>query len=157
MLAGRSLGAEQLRRALPALLGVPLVAGLVAALGERAGLFAPGPAIAVLTVLTLGGTLFFAAAHARRIDALARERTRLEGLFQRTFENAAVGMAHLDAEGRWLRVNDRLCEILGRSREELRGTTLRGVSHPDDAAAAPRPSRRSQPEPSTATASSSVA
>ena len=62
VLAGRSLGAEQLRRALPALLGIPLVSGFAAALGERAGLFEPGPAIAVLTLLTLGGTLFFAAA-----------------------------------------------------------------------------------------------
>jgi len=134
VLAGRSLGAEQLRRALPALLGIPLASGLAAALAVRLDHLGPSAAIALLTLLTLGGTGLFAATHARRIDALARERSRLEGLFRRTFENAAVGIAHLDADGRWLRVNDRLCEILGRSREELRSATLIGVTHPEDVA-----------------------
>ncbi len=39
--------------------------------------------------------------------------------FRITFEQAAVGIAHVALDGRWLRVNDRLCTILGYSREEL--------------------------------------
>ena len=35
-----------------------------------------------------------------------------EERFRATFEQAAVGMAHLSPEGRWLRVNGKLCEIL---------------------------------------------
>ena len=43
-------------------------------------------------------------------DASVRE---LEARFRATFELAAVGIAHVDLGGRWLRVNSKLCEILG--------------------------------------------
>ncbi|MFO7597794.1 MAG: PAS domain S-box protein [Desulfocurvibacter africanus] len=49
-----------------------------------------------------------------------------------TFEQAAVGMAHLDLEGRFLRVNRRLCEITGYSPHELTQRTLREITHPED-------------------------
>src|SRR3989442_47249 len=42
-----------------------------------------------------------------------------EEKFRGTFENAAVGIAHKDAEGRLLRVNERYCNIVGYTREEL--------------------------------------
>lgn len=57
---------------------------------------------------------------------------RRERLFRRTFENAAVGMAHVSTDGKWLQVNDRLCQILGYTREELLRKTFQDVSHPDD-------------------------
>ena len=38
----------------------------------------------------------------------------------------------LSQEGRFLRVNSALCELLGRSEDELLGETLQGVTHPDD-------------------------
>jgi PAS domain-containing protein len=38
-----------------------------------------------------------------------------EERFRLTFEQAAVGMAHLSVDGRWLDVNDRLCQLLGRA------------------------------------------
>ena len=47
-------------------------------------------------------------------DAL-RESRRFRG----TFENAAVGISISESDGAWLRVNQRLCEILGYSRAEL--------------------------------------
>lgn len=49
-----------------------------------------------------------------------------------TFEQAAVGIAHVDAEGRWLRVNRKLCDITGYSREELLTLTFQEITHPDD-------------------------
>ena len=49
-----------------------------------------------------------------------------------TFEQAAVGIAHVGLDGRWLRVNDRLCAIVGYSREELLRITFQDVTHPDD-------------------------
>ncbi|MGB7324679.1 MAG: CheR family methyltransferase, partial [Rubripirellula sp.] len=42
-----------------------------------------------------------------------------EARFRATFDNAAVGIAHVAPDGQWLRVNDRLCAILGYGREEL--------------------------------------
>ena len=53
-------------------------------------------------------------------------------LFQATFEQAAVGIGRLGAEGQWLEVNQKLCDILGYSREELRGLDLEHITHPED-------------------------
>lgn len=62
-----------------------------------------------------------------------REQLRTsEQLFRATFENAAVGMAHVGLNGRWLRVNDRLCSILGFSREELLALSFQEITYPDD-------------------------
>ncbi len=58
-----------------------------------------------------------------------------ESRFRSTFENAAVGMAQLSLDGRWLAVNDKLCSILGYSKTELLALTLRQISHPEDRAA----------------------
>ncbi len=55
-----------------------------------------------------------------------------EARFRGTFDNAAVGIAHVDLDGRWLLVNQRLCEIVGYPREELLKKSLRDLIHPDD-------------------------
>ncbi|MCW5935965.1 MAG: PAS domain S-box protein [Fimbriimonadaceae bacterium] len=55
-----------------------------------------------------------------------------EQKFRAKFYNAAVGMAHVSLDGRWQLVNDRLCEILGYSREELLQMSFADITHPDD-------------------------
>ena len=55
-----------------------------------------------------------------------------EQRFRATFDQAAVGFAQTDLDGRWLRINDRLCEILGRRREDMLGRSFADVTHPDD-------------------------
>lgn len=55
-----------------------------------------------------------------------------EERFRATFEQIAVGLAHVGLEGRWLRVNHKLCEILGYTREELLNLTWSEISHTDD-------------------------
>jgi len=62
-------------------------------------------------------------------DASRRE---VEARFRATFEQAAVGIGHVDAEGRWLRVNGRLCEIAGHERGALLGKRFQDITHPDD-------------------------
>lgn len=52
--------------------------------------------------------------------------------FRATFDQAAVGMAHVSLEGKWLHVNDKICEILGYSREILLGLTFQEVTYPPD-------------------------
>jgi PAS domain S-box-containing protein len=64
-------------------------------------------------------------------DAEARLRES-EARFRRTFELAGSGMAHIGMDRRFIRVNRRLCEILGYSEHELLGLTGRQISHPDD-------------------------
>lgn len=48
------------------------------------------------------------------------------------FQQAAVGMCQLDAHQRFALVNDRYCEIVGRSREQLIGRPMSEVIHPED-------------------------
>ncbi|MBL8260465.1 MAG: PAS domain S-box protein [Candidatus Competibacteraceae bacterium] len=52
--------------------------------------------------------------------------------FRATFEQAAVGMAHVAPDGRWLLVNDCFCQLLGYSRSELLTKTFQAITHPDD-------------------------
>ena len=55
-----------------------------------------------------------------------------EARFRATFEQAAVGMAHVALDGTWLRVNHRLCTKLGYTAAELRARTFQDITHPDD-------------------------
>jgi len=55
-----------------------------------------------------------------------------EERFRQTFELAASGMAHVTLDGYFLRVNPSLCEMLGYSREELIGCSVKELSHPED-------------------------
>jgi PAS domain S-box-containing protein len=57
-----------------------------------------------------------------------------ESRFRAIFEQAAIGMADSSLEARFIRVNQRFCEIMGYSREELLGLTFREITHPDDLA-----------------------
>jgi two-component system CheB/CheR fusion protein len=54
--------------------------------------------------------------------------------FRNTFENAAVGMAHIDGDGAWLRVNQRLCKITGYTQSELQQHSSHTLTHEDDLA-----------------------
>ena len=69
------------------------------------------------------------------------ERTRAEealneseDLLRRTFDNAAVGIALVSPDGKWLRVNHRLCETLGYSNDELLNLTFQELTYPPDLA-----------------------
>ena len=52
--------------------------------------------------------------------------------FKATFDQAAVGITHIAPNGRWLRVNDRFCEITGYTREELQDMTFESITYPED-------------------------
>ncbi|HLK55424.1 MAG TPA: PAS domain S-box protein [Chthonomonadaceae bacterium] len=71
-------------------------------------------------------------AERRRTEEALREG---EEQFRATFEQAAVGIAHVRTDGQWLRVNRKLCEIVGYTREELLPRTFQDITHPDDLAA----------------------
>jgi PAS domain S-box-containing protein len=48
------------------------------------------------------------------------------------FEQTRGGIAQMDLKGRFLLVNDRYCEIVGRSREELMDLHMQDITHPED-------------------------
>jgi len=52
--------------------------------------------------------------------------------FRITFEEAALGIAHVALDGHWLRVNRKLCEITGYSRQQLLSMTFQEITYPDD-------------------------
>ncbi|MCQ8105105.1 PAS domain S-box protein [Methylomonas sp. SURF-2] len=52
--------------------------------------------------------------------------------FRAFFDLAAVGIAQVSPEGRWMRVNQKLCDIVGYSHEELATKTFQDITHPDD-------------------------
>lgn len=52
--------------------------------------------------------------------------------FRAFFDLAAVGIAQVSPEGCWMRVNQKLCDIVGYSHEELATKTFQDITHPDD-------------------------
>ncbi|MCT7985636.1 PAS domain S-box protein [Laspinema sp. A4] len=55
-----------------------------------------------------------------------------EARFRTTFEQAAVGVAHVDFEGRFIRINQRFCDIVGYSKAAMLALTFQEITHPDD-------------------------
>ncbi len=55
--------------------------------------------------------------------------------FHNSFEDAGAGLALITTDGRWLRVNRAVCEILDVPREDLIGFSIDARTHPDDALA----------------------
>jgi PAS domain S-box-containing protein len=70
-------------------------------------------------------------------DAREAESQRLAAmaLWQQGFDAAPIGMVLTSPDdGRYIRANDAMCRMLGRSREELLQLTIAEVTHPDDRA-----------------------
>ena len=55
-----------------------------------------------------------------------------DSFFQSAFEFAAIGMALVSPEGKWLQVNRSVCKITGYSEAELLERTFQDITHPDD-------------------------
>jgi PAS domain S-box-containing protein len=65
----------------------------------------------------------------KQAEAALRES---EERFYNAFEYAAIGMALVAPDGRWLKVNPALCDIVGYSEQELLATDIQTITHPDD-------------------------
>lgn len=63
----------------------------------------------------------------RTINALDNEI-----LFQTTFEQALLGMAHVTPDGVFIKVNKQLCEILGYAKDEIKGKNFAEITYPED-------------------------
>ena len=61
-------------------------------------------------------------------EALRESEERFYG----AFEHAPIGVALVSPEGRWLKVNRALCELVGYSEAELLARTFQDITHPED-------------------------
>jgi PAS domain S-box-containing protein len=66
------------------------------------------------------------------LEHKTRELQKSEERFRAAFGHAAVGIGMSNLEGRFLEVNQKLCDIVGYSAEELRQLTFVELTHPDD-------------------------
>jgi PAS domain S-box-containing protein len=69
----------------------------------------------------------------QNITAL-RSAERELSQFRAAFEQTTIGMGLIAPDGRYLRVNDALCEITGYEAGQLLETTVDAITHPDDVA-----------------------
>ncbi|GJL62673.1 MAG: hypothetical protein NPIRA04_13270 [Nitrospirales bacterium] len=63
-----------------------------------------------------------------------QELHNIENRFQKYFESGLVGMAISSLGNNWVEVNDRLCDMLGFSRQELEDRAWEEFTHPEDLA-----------------------
>jgi PAS domain S-box-containing protein len=68
------------------------------------------------------------------IELFEKKRALQEGeeRFRKAFEDAPIGVALVDPQGRWLRVNRALCEMLGHPEARFLSSTVGELIHPDD-------------------------
>ncbi|MCK1368045.1 PAS domain S-box protein [Bradyrhizobium sp. 62] len=69
-----------------------------------------------------------------KLHAAEEARRASEARLAATYEAASVGISETDENGRFLRVNDSICRITGRSRDQLLGMTFLDYTDPDDQA-----------------------
>jgi PAS domain S-box-containing protein len=90
-----------------------------------------GLAIAVLCALTVQALLVLN----RKSRELVLSNHRLatsEETFRLAMENAPIGKALVGPDGRWLSVNNALCDLLGYDRPSLLAMDFQTITHPDD-------------------------
>ncbi|MGE5432560.1 MAG: PAS domain S-box protein [Syntrophomonadaceae bacterium] len=72
-------------------------------------------------------SLRYAVERKRIEEALIESQSELKA----TFDQAAVGIAHVSLEGKWLKVNQKICDITGYTTEELEKLDFQTITHPE--------------------------
>jgi diguanylate cyclase (GGDEF)-like protein/PAS domain S-box-containing protein len=90
--------------------------------------------VALLAVATAGYYLWRLQQRAHRLELVAQSADK-DRLLKKFYELPFIGMAITSPlTKRWLQLNDRLCEILGYSRDELTEMTWTALTYPEDLA-----------------------
>jgi PAS domain S-box-containing protein len=83
--------------------------------------------LTVAVIIALVPTVVLAERN-RKVLALEQGEER----FRRAFDDAPIGMSLVSPEGRWLRVNEALCQMLGWSETEMLQSDFQHITHPED-------------------------
>lgn len=65
-------------------------------------------------------------------NAAEKELLKSEREFRGIFEQAAVGICYLSLEGRFIKTNNKFCQIVGYTKEELIDMNFKQITHPED-------------------------
>ncbi|MEO5697991.1 MAG: PAS domain S-box protein [Burkholderiaceae bacterium] len=123
----------------------PAFAFMIVVRLEKGQLLAPwrtesAGALAAVLALLLTGVAIATRYHfqmergARRRDAVEAALLASEAQYRDTFEHASVGIAHTTSDGRFLRCNQHLCELLGYSADELMQKSVSEITFAEDVA-----------------------
>jgi diguanylate cyclase (GGDEF)-like protein/PAS domain S-box-containing protein len=115
------------------------VVGILNVSSTKPGAFRPRH---VSALGLMAGLVAAALGHAAEFEAkkaLLAERTEAltalahsEERFRSAFDHAAIGMAIVALDGRWLQVNHSICQIVGYTEQELLVRDFQSITHPDD-------------------------
>jgi two-component system, sensor histidine kinase and response regulator len=88
---------------------------------------------AIESSLTMGITeASYATGKGSELGWVEEQLRQSEARFYSAFEFAAIGMALVALDGRFIRVNRALCDLVGYSAEEMVQKTFQEITHPDD-------------------------
>ncbi len=142
MFAGDSRGGKLARRLLPAAVFVPALFGWLSRLADNAGIYSPAFCDAVEVVANILVFTFLICWSARNLFHADNQRKEAEQAtreseetFALAFEQAPIGVALLSPDGRWLKVNPALCDLVGYPEAELLARTFRDLTPPGEIAA----------------------
>jgi PAS domain S-box-containing protein len=66
------------------------------------------------------------------MDSAAEHLISESDLFENAFRYAAIGMALVGLDGKFLKVNQSLCDLVGYAEQELTALTFQDITHPED-------------------------
>lgn len=88
-----------------------------------------------IAIVLLSVFIFYIALRLKKFNTysnLSTESSSSSDEFATAFEYASIGMGLVSLEGRFIKVNKSLCDLLGYSSEEFTKLTFQEITHPDD-------------------------
>jgi two-component system sensor histidine kinase/response regulator len=134
-----TLGGFMLRRLLPVILvAIPLLRWIITQ-GDRIGWYEKAFSVPLFISLCMMMLMLLLLSIGKPMAIIDTERKQIEKnlksseeRFRSAIDYAAIGMALVSPEGRWIEVNPALCNILGYTPEELLATDFQSLTHPGD-------------------------
>lgn len=86
----------------------------------------------LLTQVVVVGAITVMQRQTRQMREATEQIQQSKKQLEDTFEQSATGMAHNDLQGRWIRLNQTYCDIVGYTKEEMLTKHFRDFTHPED-------------------------